>query len=199
MDHAIAGKLDARADAGKHQGEYREIIGGINKMLDAILLPIEESSRVLDMIHGGNLREKVEIACKGDHEKMKNAVNGVHHWLTNLVDYVTKIANGDLTASISKSSDDDQVNEWLVLLKNNINQLVVDATTLAEASARGQFDIRGDVNKHQGDYRKIIEGVNQTLDAVVAPLRTTAESATTLASSSEELTAAAQLMGQERG
>ena len=51
-------------------------------MLDAILLPIGEGNRVLGLIRGGNLREKVDIACKGDHEKMKNAINGVHGWLT---------------------------------------------------------------------------------------------------------------------
>ncbi len=50
-------------------------------MLDAILLPIGEGNRVLTLIRGGNLREKVEIACKGDHAKMKDAINGVHDWL----------------------------------------------------------------------------------------------------------------------
>jgi methyl-accepting chemotaxis protein len=136
----------------------------------------------------------VEIACKGDHEKMKNAVNGVHQWLTGLIDFVTKIANGDLTATMAKASDQDQIHEWLVMLKENIHALVVDASTLAESSAQGRFDRRADVSKHHGDYRTIIEGVNQTLEAIVAPLRATAESASSLASSSEELTAVSQNM-----
>ena len=86
-------------------------------MLDAILLPIGEGNRILALIRGGNLREKVEIACKGDHEKMKHAVNGVHDWLTDLIAYVTKIANGDMTASMAKASDQDQIHEWLVLVE----------------------------------------------------------------------------------
>ena len=60
---------------------------------------------------------------------MKNAVNGVHDWLTDLIAYVTKIANGDMTASMAKASDQDQIHEWLVLLKNNINALVADAAS----------------------------------------------------------------------
>jgi len=188
------GRLSERGRAEKFQGSYAEIVSGINEMLDAILLPIEESNRILHSISQGDLSSKVEITCRGDHEKMKNAVNGVHAWLTQLVEYVTKIANGDLTASMAKASDRDQIHEWLVLLKSNINQLVEDATSLAEASAKGKFDVRGDVDKHHGEYRKIIAGVNQTLDTVVAPLKTMAESSGTLASSSEELTAVSQTM-----
>src|ERR1017187_7387260 len=168
---SLEGKLDPRADASKHQGDYRKIVAGVNEMLDAVLLPIGEGNRILALIRGGNLREKVEIACKGDHEKMKNAVNGVHAWLIDLVTYVTKIANGDLTASVAKASDQDQIHEWLVLLKNNINALAVDAASLAKAAADGRVGTRADATKHQGDYRKIIEGVNNTLDSIVEPDR----------------------------
>ncbi len=115
------GQLSTRADASKHQGDYRKIVEGVNEMLDAILLPIGEGNRVLTLIRGGNLREKVEIACKGDHDKMKDSINGVHAWLTDLIAYVTKVANGDMTATMAKASDQDQIHEWLVLLKTNIS------------------------------------------------------------------------------
>ncbi|MGO9240172.1 MAG: PAS domain-containing protein [Bryobacteraceae bacterium] len=188
------GQLSERGKVDQFQGAYAGIVSGVNEMLDAILLPIGEGNRVLGLVRGGNLREKVEIACRGDHEKMKNAINGVHGWLTELVAYVTKIANGDMTASVAKASDQDQIHEWLVLLKNNIHALAADAASLAEAAADGRVGTRADATKHHGDYRKIIEGVNSTLDAIVEPLKVTAQNATTLASSSEELTAVSQQM-----
>jgi methyl-accepting chemotaxis protein len=171
---AVDGKLSARADASKHQGEYRNVIAGFNDTLDAIVLPINESVHILGQIAGGNLRDKVEIVCKGDHEKMKIAVNALHAWLTGLIAYVTKIANGDLTVTMAKSSDQDQVHEWLLMMKNNIKALVTDAELLAKAAVEGNLSTRADVSKHQGDYRKIIEGVNQTLDAVILPLKVAA-------------------------
>jgi methyl-accepting chemotaxis protein len=191
---AADGKLSTRADATQHHGDYRKIVEGFNSTLDAIMLPIEEEIHVLRQIRGCNLRERVEVACKGDHEKLKNAVNGVHDWLVELVAFVTKIANGDLSTSMARASEQDQIHEWLSLMKSNINALVADAKMLAEASSKGKFDIRADASKHQGDYRTIIDGVNQTLEAIVAPLKATAESASTLASSSEELTAVSQVM-----
>ncbi len=188
------GQLSERGKPEQFQGAYAGIVKGVNEMLDAILLPIGEGNRILALVRGGNLREKIEIACKGDHEKMKRAVNGVHDWLTDLIAYVTKIANGDMSASMAKASDKDQIHEWLVLLKSNIHALVADAAMLAKAAADGRVGTRADASKHQGDYRKIIEGVNNTLDAIVEPLKVTAQNATTLASSSEELTAVSQQM-----
>ncbi|MGA3020005.1 MAG: methyl-accepting chemotaxis protein, partial [Bryobacteraceae bacterium] len=188
------GKLATRGDATKHQGDFRKIVEGVNEMLDAILLPIGEGNRVLGLVRGGNLREKVEIACKGDHEKMKQAINGVHDWLSDLIAYVTKIANGDMTASMAKASDKDQIHEWLMLLKSSINALVADAALLAKAASDGRVGTRADGGKHQGAYRTIVEGMNQTLQAIVEPLKVTAQNAATLASSSEELTAVSQQM-----
>jgi methyl-accepting chemotaxis protein len=193
------GLLSERGRADQFQGAYADIVRGVNVMLDAILLPIAEGNRVLRLIRGGNLREKVEIACKGDHEEMKVAINGVHAWLTDLIAYVTRIANGDLSSSIARASNEDQIHEWLILLKDSVEALVTDAATLATSAAAGRFDTRADASKHQGEYRKIILGVNQTLDSVVAPLKLTAENAGTLASASEELTAVSQSMASSAG
>jgi methyl-accepting chemotaxis protein len=164
------GQLDKRGDVAAFQGAYGEIIKGINEMLDAILLPIGEGNRVLRQISGGNLRQRIEIECKGDHQRMKEAVNGVQSWLKDLIAYVTAIACGDMTAKMDKASEDDQIHEWLMLLKANIASVVGDADTLVKAALDGKLSIRADATRHNGEYRKIVDGLNNTLVAVVAPL-----------------------------
>ncbi|WP_426993184.1 methyl-accepting chemotaxis protein [Methylomonas sp. CM2] len=172
---AAEGRLDARADAGRHKGDFNKLVQGINQILDAILIPIGEGNRVLSLIRGGDLRQRVEIACKGDHDKMKQAVNGVHAWLSDLIAYVTKLANGDMSAEMAKASSDDQIHEWLMLLKHNIQALVTDANKLSQAAVEGRLATRADATQHQGDFRKIVEGVNDTLDAVIGPLNVAAD------------------------
>ena len=149
------GQLSERGKAEQFQGAYAGIVKGVNEMLDAILLPIGESNRILALISTGKIDELIAKTYKGDHEKMKLAVNNVAASLQNLVS---------------------------------------DADMLAKAAASGRIGVRADASKHQGDYRKVIEGVNQTLEAITEPLRSTAENASTLASSSEELTAVSQQM-----
>jgi len=188
------GQLSERGKPEQFQGAYAGIVQGVNDMLDAILLPIGEGNRVLRLIRGGNLRERVEIACKGDHEKMKSAINGVHEWLTTLIAYVTKLANGDLTAAVDKASSEDQIHEWLVLLKENIKGLAEDVNLLAQAAVNGKLAIRAEASRHHGEFRKIVEGFNRTLDIVVEPLKIAASQASALASSAEELTAVSNQM-----
>ncbi|MFI4982333.1 MAG: methyl-accepting chemotaxis protein, partial [Nevskiales bacterium] len=170
IDYSRQGQLDKRGEAAGFQGAFGEIINGINQMLDAILLPIGEGNRILRQISGGNLREKVTIECKGDHQRMKDAINGVHTWLQELIAYVTAIANGDMGAKMGKASADDQIHEWLMMLKANIAGVVTDADVLVKAALDGKLSVRADAAKHQGEYRKIVEGLNNTLEAVVGPL-----------------------------
>ncbi len=173
-DASREGQLSERGKPEQFKGAYAEVIVGVNQMLDAILIPIGEGNRILSLIRGGDLRERVEIACKGDHDKMKQAVNGVHAWLSDLIAYVTKIANGDMTAEMEKASSDDQIHQWLMLLKSNIQALAADANLLSAAAVEGRLATRADANKHQGDFRKIVVGVNDTLDAVIGPLNVAA-------------------------
>jgi methyl-accepting chemotaxis protein len=46
-------------------------------MLDAILLPIGEGNRILAQISNGKIDELIAHTYKGDHEKMKQAINNV--------------------------------------------------------------------------------------------------------------------------
>ncbi|MCQ8105193.1 methyl-accepting chemotaxis protein, partial [Methylomonas sp. SURF-2] len=169
------GQLSERGKPEQFHGAYADVIAGVNEMLDAILLPIGEGNRILTLIRGGGLRQRVEIDCRGDHDKMKQAVNGVHGWLSDLITYVTKIANGDMTAEMAKASNDDQIHEWLMLLKRNIQALVTDADMLAKAAVEGRLATRADASKHQGDFRKIVQGVNDTLDGVILPINEVVE------------------------
>jgi methyl-accepting chemotaxis protein len=130
------GLLSERGKPDQFQGAYAGIVKGVNEMLDAILLPIGEGNRILAQISNGKIDELIAQTYKGDHEKMKQAVNGV----AAALQYMTK-----------------------------------DVNILVKAAVEGKLATRADATKHQGDYRKIVEGVNQTLDAVIGPLNVSAE------------------------
>ncbi|MEI5687862.1 methyl-accepting chemotaxis protein [Sphingomonas kyungheensis] len=89
---ATAGRLRERGEAARFQGDFAGLIAGINGMLDATLLPIGESNRVLDLVSTGSLLERVEIACEGDHQRMKEAVNRLVEALTRVVGTIAAAA-----------------------------------------------------------------------------------------------------------
>ncbi len=73
---AVAGQLKTRADAGKHQGDFKKIVEGVNQTLDAVMAPIDESARVLELLAGRDLRARVHGKFQGDHARIKESVNG---------------------------------------------------------------------------------------------------------------------------
>jgi methyl-accepting chemotaxis protein len=77
VDASKEGRLTERGKATLFNGTHREIVQGVNEMLDAILLPIGEGNRVLAQISAGKIDELITATYKGDHEKMKVAVNNV--------------------------------------------------------------------------------------------------------------------------
>ncbi|PPD02678.1 MAG: hypothetical protein CTY29_12250 [Methylobacter sp.] len=128
---AVDGKLSTRADAGKHQGEYRKIVEGVNATLDAVIGPLNVAAQYVDNISKGNIPAKITDSYNGDFNVIKTNLN-------TCIDAV--------------------------------NTLVADAVMLSQAAIDGRLATRADAKKHQGDYRKIVEGVNATLDGVILPL-----------------------------
>jgi methyl-accepting chemotaxis protein len=59
--------------------------------------------------------------------------------------------------------------------KAAVNAMMADAMMLSQAAVEGKLATRADASKHQGDYRKVVEGVNATLDAVIGPLNVSAK------------------------
>ena len=87
-----------------------------------------------------------------------------------------------------------QINDTVEGVRQNLKLLISDTSLLAQAVASRDLKTRVDVDRHHGDYKKIIEAINTTLDMVIEPLRATAESANTLAASAEQLTVTSRNM-----
>jgi len=84
------------------------MVQGINEMLDAILLPIGEGNRVLAQISSGKIDELIAQTYKGDHEKMKQAINNVAGVLQGLQKELVRLTDaskeGQLSTAESRSS-----------------------------------------------------------------------------------------------
>jgi len=85
------------------------------------------------------------------------------------------IAAGDLSVEVAPQDQADLMNNAMVVMKKNLAAMVTDVTHLIEAAIAGRLDTRADANKFTGEYYAIVQGVNDTLDAVIGPLNVAAE------------------------
>ena len=224
MKAAVEGKLATRADATKHQGDYRKVVEGVNQTLDAVIGPLNVSAEYVDRISKGDIPPKITDAYNGDFNEIKNnlnicidglgglveanavlkrmslndyskrvdgnyagvfaevaqSTNQTQERLLHVVGIMKNIAKGDLNdlkdlRAAGRRSEHDELVPSFIMVIENLNALVADAAALTKAAVEGKLATRADATKHQGDYRKVVEGVNQTLDAVIGPLNVSAE------------------------
>jgi len=92
------------------------------------------------------------------------------------IDIAEKVARGETNLDIQVSSTDETgtlMNAMRQMIEA-IQRMIGDANLLAVAAKEGKLATRADASRHQGDFRKIVEGVNSTLDSVIGPLNVTA-------------------------
>ena len=71
----IEGKLTERATVLGVGGSWKELVDTLNDLLESIVTPVLEVSRVVRAISEGDLTQKVEIHTAGDILAMSNALN----------------------------------------------------------------------------------------------------------------------------
>jgi len=243
---AVDGKLATRADASKHNGDYRKVVQGVNDTLDAVIGPLNVAARYVDQISKGDIPPRISDSYNGDFNAIKNNLNtaidavnalvadaamlsraavdgklatradaskhngdyrkivqGVNDTLDAVIGplnvaarYVDLISRGDIPAKITDNYNGDfnTIKSNLNTAIDAVNALVADAGMLAQAAVDGKLATRADASRHQGDFRKVVQGVNDTLDTVIDPLKTTATESNILAASADSLTAVATQM-----
>ncbi|HZX33154.1 MAG TPA: methyl-accepting chemotaxis protein [Rhodocyclaceae bacterium] len=128
---AVAGRLATRADAGRHQGDFRRIVEGVNNTLDAVIGPLNVAAGYVDRISKGDIPPKITDAYQGDFNVIK-----------------------------------DNLNQAI----EAVNRMAADADLLSRAAVVGRLATRADASQHQGEFRKIVEGVNRTIGTLVGHL-----------------------------
>jgi methyl-accepting chemotaxis protein len=105
---AREGRLHVRGDIHKYNGGYRDIIDGMNKTLDAIVNPLQESSDVLSAMATGDLSVRMKGNYKGDHQLIENSVNSLAESLCAALRDVSEVvaATASSSAEISSSTEE---------------------------------------------------------------------------------------------
>ncbi|MGB9597352.1 MAG: methyl-accepting chemotaxis protein, partial [Candidatus Poribacteria bacterium] len=99
MTAAINGELNTRADVAKFKGDYLKIVGGMNKMLDAVIEPINEAREVLLQAAEGDLTVRVKGDYKGQLGELKNSINTAFESIENTIAQVSVSSNQVASAS----------------------------------------------------------------------------------------------------
>jgi methyl-accepting chemotaxis protein len=171
-----AGDLSKRGDESNFQGAYRDIVHGLDGLIESVAGSLNEITGVLNRLAVNDYTQKVEKEYTGAWNELKASVNNTMLRLLNLQDLAVKVGAGDLSKleefrKIGRRSENDRLVPGFTRMMEAIEALTGDVDALAEASINGKLSTRADAAKHQGQYRKVVEGVNATLDAILMPIK----------------------------
>ncbi|MCP4179261.1 MAG: methyl-accepting chemotaxis protein [bacterium] len=180
IDASKVGALQTRGKASKYSGDWEKLIDGVNEMLDAILKPIQEANRVLQLISKGDLTEKIVLNLQGEHRDLQNAVNGVQAWLANMVSIIKLIANGDLTVEVKKLSTKDELSETLQKMVTSLSGIVTEIVLAADNVAAGSNEISKNSNQiasGSNEQGSSVEEVSTSMEEMKANIDQNTENA----------------------
>jgi methyl-accepting chemotaxis protein len=177
VDRIGKGDIPAKITA-EYQGDFNAIKNNLNACIDG-LQGLVESKEVLRNMAVNDYAQKVEGSYAGIYADIARDTNDVQNRLLNLQRVATNIANGDLSdyqalVKIGKRSENDHLMPAIISMEQAIRALVEDTVMLSDAAIAGKLAVRADAGRHQGDFQKIVAGINETLDAVIGPLNVAA-------------------------
>ena len=171
-DASKEGQLSDRGKPEQFQGAYAEIVRGVNIMLDAILLPIGEGNRILTQVSNGKIDELIAQTYKGDHEKMKQAINNIAIVLQSLQKELARLTDASNAGQLSERGKYDQFRGAYSEIVRGVNS-VLDAVITPLKFTAGYIDriSKGDLppaitDTYHGDFNLIKDNLNALIAAM---------------------------------
>ena len=171
---AVAGKLATRAKPDETNVEFREIVMGINNMLDAVISPLNVAAEYVDRISKGNIPEKITDTYNGDFNEIKNNLNvcidAVNALVTDAGMMAKAAVDGKLAtrADASKHGGDfgkivDGVNKALdaVIGSLNVAGEYVEKISKGDIPALITDNYNGDFNGIKNNLNSLIKALNE--------------------------------------
>jgi methyl-accepting chemotaxis protein len=178
IEAAQSGRLNERADASRFHGAYKEIIAGINSVMEAILGPVANIREKLGRVADGDLTAYVHDAYEGDHAALRDALNSSLDGLNRLLGQVKSSAGQIETSAgqVSAAAQDlsqgaseqaatiEEISAQMVQMTNQTHQLAVAARNGAEAGDKRMTEMVGamrEIEEASSNISKIIKVIDE--------------------------------------
>ncbi len=180
----IAHKTDVADNLAKGNLEVEIQILSEEDVLGKAMLSVKSSLEDMqnDLISTIEAQKKgqLEIRChpekfKGSYalllEGINTALEAIINPLQEVISILSEYARGNLDIKVRDFPGQQIViSRSMNTIRDNLKALVDEGLSLSSAAGEGKLQTRGDVKRFEGEYRKIIEGINSILENMLAPI-----------------------------
>ena len=136
-----------------------------------VIKDLLKSVECIEKLSSGDVTDGIKVTRNDELGKLLFSICSLRGTLKAQAESAQKIADGDLSAQITIISDQDILGKSMTHIKENLNILIKDLNTLSDSAINGNLNARANADQHQGDYKTIVKGFNDTLDAVTTPIQ----------------------------
>nr|WP_124553270.1 PAS domain S-box protein [Methylophilus methylotrophus] len=176
-----------------YNGDFNTIKDNLNQCIDALNTLIAEMTHMSAEHDAGDIDVQIDVSrFDGAYRSMASGINqmvdGHIAVKKKAMACVKGLGEGDFDAPLERfPGKKGFINDTIEQVRANLKALNADTVMLAEAAKEGRVTVRADVSRHPGDYRNIIDGINNTLDMIVEPIIAVTEAVETITTAANEI------------
>jgi len=183
------GRLDTRGNADTFGGSWRELVVGVNNVIEAFMEPIDMTATYIDKISEGEIPKKITGESEGDFNKIRNNLNMLISNLSGTVQIAERIAHGDLSVTVNILSEKDVLGNSFDMMVCNLRETVL----VAEKIAHGNLSVRVNILSEKDVLGKSLYMMVENLSHFASDVQNAAKQ---VASGSEEMSTGAEQVSQ---
>jgi methyl-accepting chemotaxis protein len=145
-------------------------IWAARKAATHIAAPLEAMALAAERIADGDVLQAVTYRSADEVGRLAEAFRGTIRYLQEVARGAAALADGDLSTPLVPRSEKDQLTRSFQSAQTELRSMVEDLDQLTRAAVEGRLDVRADANRHRGDFRQIVDGVNATISTLVSHL-----------------------------
>jgi methyl-accepting chemotaxis protein len=140
--------------------------------------PFQKLGEVADAIAQGDNNQKIVLDSKDELGWLAYSLTRLAKAQREFTAAAESIAGGDMKVEVKVRGESDSLAQALIRVRDTVGGLTSEVHEIAQAATQGNLHYRGDQTRFPGEYGELIQGMNDTLDAVARPMlaaRTTLE------------------------
>jgi methyl-accepting chemotaxis protein len=193
--HKIAEGIVPDKITTEYQGEFDILKKNMNRTISSLKGIIDSIAYVSSEHDKGDI--DVELSThmfKGSYATMTQSINDMVNGhiavKKKAMACIKEFGEGNFDAPMEQLPGKKAfINDTIEQVRSHLKALIADTSLLAEAAQDGRIQTRADASRHQGDFRKIIEGINETLETIVTPIITVKTAVDSISTAAKEISA----------
>lgn len=125
------GRLSERGNLERFTGDWKELIKGINSVVDAFTIPFDHAAQTVSLVAEGRSPKKLTESYRGDFNQLRDNLNLLIDASRDVTELARRMAAGDLTMTVRERSDQDHLMRAINRMLTTLNRVFAHAMAAA--------------------------------------------------------------------